>query len=78
MDISISLIVPIYNVEKYLEQCLNSILEQSIQFDEVILINDGSNDNSLLICKTYVLKYKYFKLINQKNPIHSCQFYLNM
>lgn len=67
MDISISLIVPIYNVEKYLEQCLNSILEQSIQFDEVILINDGSNDNSLLICKTYVLKYKYFKLINQKN-----------
>lgn len=67
MDINITVIVPVYNVENYLIQCLDSVVKQSVPFDEVILINDGSSDNSLTICKEYVSKYKYFKLIDQKN-----------
>lgn len=67
MDISITAIVPVYNVEKYLVQCLDSIIKQQILFDEVILINDGSTDQSLSICERYVKEYSYFKLINQKN-----------
>lgn len=66
-DITITVIVPIYNVEKYLVQCLESIIGQTILFDEVILINDGSTDESQLICEKYTLKYDYFKLINQEN-----------
>lgn len=67
MDMDITLIIPIYNVEKYLKQCLDSVVEQSMPFDEVILVNDGSDDGSLLICEKYILKYKYFKIINQDN-----------
>lgn len=63
----IAIIIPIYNVEKYLEQCLQSVAEQSVPFDEVILVNDGSTDNSLQICEKYVSNYGYFKLINQYN-----------
>ena len=67
MNVTITVIVPIYNVEKYLVECLESIASQTIAFDEVILINDGSTDKSLLICEKYVSKYSYFNLINQKN-----------
>lgn len=48
-----SIIIPVYNVEKYLSQCLDSILEQSFGDYELILINDGSKDNSLNICQNY-------------------------
>lgn len=64
---TISLIVPVYNVEKYLTQCLESIVRQLVPFDEVIVVNDGSTDRSLEICKKYVSMYKYFKLISQEN-----------
>ena len=46
MDVRISVIIPVYNVEKYLPECLNSVLSQTIPFDEIILINDGSTDGS--------------------------------
>ena len=65
--VSITLIIPVYNVEKYLVQCLNSVIGQSELFDEVILINDGSTDKSLSICQEYTEKYNYFKFINQEN-----------
>lgn len=64
---TISLIVPVYNVETWLGQCLESIVNQSEKFDEVILINDGSTDKSLEICKRYEKAYGYFKLISQPN-----------
>ena len=49
-----SIIIPVYNVETYLTQCLYSILQQNFNDFEVILINDGSTHNSVAICDTYV------------------------
>lgn len=67
MGLSISLIVPVYNVERYLAQCLESIVNQTVLFDEVILIDDGSVDKSPLICRQYVSVYPYIRLISQEN-----------
>ena len=63
----ISVIVPIYNVEAYLRDCLDSILQQTYKNLEVILINDGSKDSSQAIAEGYVGKDKRFQLINQEN-----------
>ena len=63
----ISVIVPIYNVEKYLEECLDSIQNQTYSDIEVILVNDGSLDNSKDICEKYCKEDNRFKLINQAN-----------
>lgn len=62
-----SIIIPIYNAEKYLDECLNSILSQDYKEFEVIMINDGSNDNSDKICQSYCIRDSRFKLVNQKN-----------
>lgn len=61
-----SIIVPIYNVEKYLNACLNSIKNQTYENFEVIMVNDGSTDNSKVIAETY-LNDKRFKLFNKEN-----------
>lgn len=63
----ISVIVSIYNGEKFLNKCLSSIEKQDYQNIEVILINDGSIDNSLKICENFEEKDLRFKIINQKN-----------
>ena len=63
----ISIIVPIYNVEKYLRQCLDSILNQTYQNFECLLINDGSLDNSADICREYVSKDSRFKYFEKEN-----------
>lgn len=63
----ISVIVPVYNVEKYLEECLDSIQNQTFSNIEIILVNDGSTDNSKEICKKYCEQDNRFKLINQTN-----------
>ena len=63
----ISLIVPVYNVEEYLEECLESIRKQTYQDIEVILVNDGSIDGSQAICEHFCQTDKRFRLINQKN-----------
>ena len=63
----ISVIIPVYNVERYLEECLNSIQHQSYTNIEVILVNDGSTDHSKTICKRYCEEDSRFLLINQKN-----------
>ena len=63
----ISLIVPFYNVETYLEECLDSIQNQSYTDLEVILVNDGSTDDSQAICELYCQADKRFRLINQSN-----------
>lgn len=63
----LSIILPVYNAETYLEECLKSILVQSHSDFEVILINDGSTDGSDAICKTYASKDTRIKYVNQKN-----------
>lgn len=62
-----SIIVPIYNAEQYLDRCIHSILDQNYSNFEIILINDGSSDNSLTICENFARKHPNIKLINQKN-----------
>jgi glycosyltransferase involved in cell wall biosynthesis len=62
-----SIIVPVYNVEDYLSKCLDSILEQRYSNYELILINDGSTDSSLEICKKYQKIYSQIILIDKKN-----------
>lgn len=63
----ISIIIPVYNAEKYLEKCLDSILSQTYKDFEVLLINDGSQDNSKSICEKYQMEDKRFTLINKEN-----------
>lgn len=63
----ISIIVPVYNVEKYLHECVNSILEQTFTDFELILVNDGSQDNSGAICDEYAAKDNRITIIHQEN-----------
>ena len=63
----ISVIVPVYNVEDYLEECLESIQCQTYTDIEVILVNDGSRDGSKEICERYCRLDSRFNLINQEN-----------
>ena len=65
--IMVSVIVPIYNVEEYLEECLERIRNQTYTNIEVILVNDGSTDGSREICESYCEKDIRFRLINQEN-----------
>lgn len=65
--IKISVIVPVYNTSKYLKKCLDSILFQSLKEIEIIVVNDGSTDDSLRILKEYQNKDSRIKIINQKN-----------
>lgn len=67
MNPEVSIVVPVYNVEKYLTRCIDSILKQTFKNFELILVNDGSTDNSLNICKEYLIKDKRIKLISQTN-----------
>lgn len=65
--IKISIIIPCYNVEKYIKECLDSILMQELKEFEIICINDGSTDNTLEILNSYKEKYSNIKIINQSN-----------
>lgn len=63
----ISVIVPIYNVEKYIKKCLNSIINQTYTNLEIILVNDGSQDNCGKICDEYASKDNRIIVIHKKN-----------
>ena len=63
----VSIIIPIYNSENYLEKCIGSVISQTYDDIEIILVNDGSTDNSGNICLAYESKDTRIKLINQKN-----------
>ena len=66
-DILVSIIIPVYNVEEYLEDCLKSVVEQTFLDKEVILIDDGSSDSSGTICDNYSKKYSYIRTIHKEN-----------
>ena len=67
MNKLISIIMPVYNAEKYLNRSIESIMNQTYNNIEIILVNDGSTDNSLEICTSYQEKDNRIKLINQAN-----------
>lgn len=62
-----SVLIPVYNVEKYLEQCFESVLCQSFTDYEVVAVDDGSTDSSGEICERYAQKYGNFKAVHKKN-----------
>lgn len=66
-NICVSVIIPVYNVEKYLERCLQSVLNQTYENIEIILVDDGSKDSSGLICDRYCEKYHHVKVIHKVN-----------
>lgn len=63
----VTVIIPVYNIEPYLERCLKSVLVQTYKNLEIIAVNDGSTDDSLEILKKYALKDGRLKIANQKN-----------
>ncbi|OUQ80715.1 hypothetical protein B5E48_04865 [Massilimicrobiota sp. An105] len=63
----VSIVVPIYNVEKYLERCLNSLINQTYKNIEILLINDGSTDESESICLKYIKKDSRIKYYKKEN-----------
>ncbi|MTM73415.1 glycosyltransferase, partial [Turicibacter sanguinis] len=65
--VMVSIIIPVYNVEKYLEECLDSAINQTYRNIEIIVVNDGSTDGSLSILNEYASKYSNLKIINQEN-----------
>ena len=67
MNPEISIIVPVYNVEKYLKRCIDSILNQSFTDFELILVDDGSTDNSGEIIDEYAIKDERIKVIHKEN-----------
>lgn len=64
---AISVIIPIYNVEKYLRRCLDSVKNQTFQDWEAICVNDGSPDNSAAILEEYAAQDARFKIVNKEN-----------
>lgn len=63
----VSVIVPVYNVEKYLDQCLDSIVSQTLDDIEIIIVNDGSTDESLKVINKYAERDSRIKVVNQTN-----------
>lgn len=63
----ISIIIPIYNVEKYLDRCIQSVIQQKIKNIEIILVDDESPDNCPIICENYKSRYPNIKVIHKKN-----------
>ena len=63
----VSVIIPVYNVEKYLRQCLDSVVNQTLKDIEIICVNDGSPDNSLAILEEYAQNDNRIKIINKSN-----------
>ncbi len=63
----ISIIIPVYNVGRYLHDCLNSVLQLNVPHYEVIIVDDGSKDNSGAICDEFALNNKHIKVIHQVN-----------
>ena len=63
----ISIIIPVYNSDKYLKRCINSILKQTFIDLEIILVDDGSTDNSLKICEAYQKQDDRIRVIHKEN-----------
>lgn len=67
MQSLISVIIPVYNAEKYLSACLESVMAQTYKNLEILLVNDGSTDNSVAVCEEFAVKDQRIKLIHKEN-----------
>ena len=65
--VKVSIIMPVYNAEKYLKKAVDSVIKQEFDGFELILVDDGSPDNSGAICDEYADKYDHVKVIHKKN-----------
>ena len=72
LEIKISVVIPVYNAEEYIIECIESLLGQTLKECEFIFVNDGSNDGSQQIIERYKLLDSRIKLINQENQGVSC------
>jgi glycosyltransferase involved in cell wall biosynthesis len=63
----VSVIIPVYNVEHLLDKCVNSIVDQTHKNIEIVLVNDGSTDNSKIVCDKLAKKHDFIKVIHQEN-----------
>ena len=66
-NVKVSLILPVYNSERFLNKCLDSVIRQTLKNIEVLIVNDGSTDESPAIIKYYAEKYPFITVINQEN-----------
>ena len=67
MQPSVSVIIPVYNIEKHLEKCLDSVIGQTLKDIEIIVVNDGSTDNSLDIITQYARKDSRIVIVDKPN-----------
>lgn len=67
MEYRVSVVVPVYNIEMYLEECVNSLINQTIDNIEILLIDDGSTDSSGIMCDKYAEKHTNIKVIHKPN-----------
>ena len=65
--VKVSIIVPVYNVENYIERCLKSLVNQTLKDIEILIINDGTPDNSIEICEKYAKNDNRIKIFNKEN-----------
>ena len=63
----VSVIIPAYNIEDYIGRCLESIIKQTLKDIEIIVVNDGSNDNTLAIINVFARKDNRIKIVDKKN-----------
>ncbi len=69
----ISVIIPVYNVEKYIRECLDSIVNQTYKNLQIILVDDGSSDNSGKICDEFAKKDSRITVVHQENQGARCR-----
>ena len=70
----VSVIIPAYNIEDYIGRCLESIIKQTLKDIEIIVVNDGSNDNTLAIINVFARKDNRIKIVDKKNKFTISHF----
>ena len=63
----ISIVIPVYNAERYLDDCIQSVLNQTYNYTEIVLVDDGSKDKSAAICDSYANNYENIKVLHNDN-----------